>query len=68
MRQEDAVLLQRCFSRLSVNDREIIQLIDYDEVGYEQAAEALEITSEAARQRHSRAIARLRDFLEKERS
>jgi DNA-directed RNA polymerase specialized sigma24 family protein len=49
---------------LSDDDREILRWIDEDDLGYEESARRLSINVDAARRRHSRAIARLRKFAE----
>lgn len=62
LRSESVESVQRALLELSEQDREIIRLIDDVEIGYEAAATELGITAEAARRRHSRAIARLREL------
>jgi len=62
-RKERALRLQACYAELPAADREIIRLIDYDGLSYREASERVGISVEAARQRHSRAIGRMREKL-----
>ncbi len=57
--EQEAELIQRALGQLSPADREIILLRSYEEMGTEEIADALDITVEAVRQRHSRAVKRL---------
>jgi RNA polymerase sigma factor (sigma-70 family) len=52
--------LRKCFALLPEADREILRLIDYADLEYGEAAGRLGVSEEAARKRHSRAVARLR--------
>lgn len=61
--KEKADALKNCFAALKPADQEVIQLIDYEEVGYEAVASRLGISREAARQRHHRAIQNLRNLM-----
>ncbi|HIC23750.1 MAG TPA: sigma-70 family RNA polymerase sigma factor, partial [Planctomycetes bacterium] len=63
-REEALELLGRCLDMLSDDDREMLRWIDEDDLGYEEAARRLSVNIDAARRRHSRAIARLRKFAE----
>ncbi|NRA74536.1 MAG: sigma-70 family RNA polymerase sigma factor [Planctomycetes bacterium] len=63
-REEALQLLGRCLDMLSDDDREMLRWIDEDDLGYEEAARRLSVNVDAARRRHSRAIARLRKFAE----
>ncbi len=63
MKRETSHRVGECFEQLSLADRTIIVLIDYDDRGYPEAARILEISEEAARARHSRAVKRLRNML-----
>jgi RNA polymerase sigma-70 factor (ECF subfamily) len=67
-REEALQLLGRCLDMLSDDDREMLRWIDEDDLGYEEAARRLSVNVDAARRRHSRAIARLRKFAETMRS
>lgn len=62
-RREGAAWLQRAFAQLAAADQEIIVLIDYEDVSFPEAAAALGVREDAARQRHHRAVKRLRDEL-----
>lgn len=61
--QESSARVRDALGQLPPADREIISLIDYDEIGYEAAAERLGIAVKAAQKRHSRALERLRALL-----
>ena len=63
MEEERIQALERSLERLTEEQRETIDLIDYQDVGYEEAARRMGISVDAARQRHHRAIARLREVL-----
>ena len=63
---ESADRLRDALKELSEDDRTIIRLIDYDDVGYVRAAEQLGIEVKAAQKRHSRAMARLKSLLERD--
>ena len=62
-RKEQALRVQACYADLPAADREIIRLVDYENLSYREASARAGISVEAARQRHSRAIGRLRDGL-----
>lgn len=64
MRHERIAGVKQCFARLPVPDRQIIRLIDYERLDFGEAAGTLGISDQAARKRHSRAVARLRLLLE----
>jgi RNA polymerase sigma-70 factor (ECF subfamily) len=64
LRLERIDAVKRCHARLPAPDREIIRLVDYERLDHRAAANALGITGEAARKRHSRAVARLRALME----
>ena len=61
--KESAEKLEAALALLSEADREVIALLDYDEVPAAEAAERLGIAVKALHKRHSRAIARLRELL-----
>ncbi|MGE3166803.1 MAG: RNA polymerase sigma factor [Planctomycetota bacterium] len=61
--RESADRLQRALAQLPAADREILDLIDYQEVGFEEAAVRLHLNVKAAQKRHSRALQRLRTLL-----
>ncbi|MGE3964976.1 MAG: RNA polymerase sigma factor [Planctomycetota bacterium] len=62
-RTEGAAWLQRAFARLAPADQEILVLLDYEDVPLPEAAKALGLREDATRQRHRRAVARLREQL-----
>lgn len=51
--------VREALGKLSPADREVILLRDYEELETSEIAEALSLTPEAVRQRHSRAVRRL---------
>ena len=59
-RQEALDLLENCLDMLSDDDRDLLRWVDEDGLGYEEVARRLTVNIDAARRRHSRAIARLR--------
>lgn len=62
--QEELVArLQACYAELEDADREIIDLVDHQDLGCTGAAHRLGISASTARKRHSRAIARLREAM-----
>ena len=61
--QEAANALRVALERLAEKDREILQMIDYDEISFAEAAERLGINVKAVHKRHSRALERLRSKL-----
>jgi len=61
--KESAEKLAAALARLSESDREVIVLLDYDDVPAPEAAARLGIAVKALHKRHSRALARLRDQL-----
>ncbi len=63
-REEDRERLARAFAELGEEDREILRLVDYEQVSYEEVAKRLGITAVAARKRHSRAVGKLRKQME----
>lgn len=65
VRTEESARVLAALGRLSPADRQIIWLRTYEELEVSSVAEALGITPEAVRQRHSRAVKRLtREFHE----
>lgn len=66
MRQEHLGLIKECFRKLGTLDRTIIRMIDYEQASYEDTSRVLDISQEAARQRHHRAVARLRNMVQRE--
>jgi RNA polymerase sigma-70 factor (ECF subfamily) len=56
--------VQQAIARLSVEDQDVILLRDYDDLEYEEIADVLDITPAVARQRHVRALKRLKKELE----
>ncbi|MEM7165685.1 MAG: sigma-70 family RNA polymerase sigma factor [Planctomycetota bacterium] len=66
MRQEHLGLIKECFRKLGALDRTIIRMIDYEQVSYEDTSRILDISQDAARQRHHRAVARLRSMVQRE--
>jgi len=58
-REEREALIHVAMGQLSPADREIILLKSYEELATEEIADTLEISTEAVRQRHSRAVRRL---------
>lgn len=61
-REEDLELLRRCLDMLSDDDRQLLLWIDSEGKEYTEVARLLAINVDATRRRHSRAMARLRDF------
>jgi DNA-directed RNA polymerase specialized sigma24 family protein len=49
---------------LSKTDQLMIRLRDYEDLSYDAIATLLEVEAAACRQRHSRALRRLRDLIE----
>lgn len=66
MRRERLDAVKRAFEDLPAGDREILLLIDCHGLGHDEAARRLGISGAAARKRHSRAAARLRELLKAE--
>ncbi len=66
--QEDRLLVTRCLDELNAADRMILRLVDYDGLAYQVVAERLGISRNAAYQRHSRAMSRLRERMLRSRS
>ena len=62
-KQESHEALARAFAELTTEEQEILTLIDYRDQSYAQVSQKLGITEAAARKRHSRAVARLREIL-----
>ena len=62
--QEDRARLAEALTELSEDEREILRLIDAEQIGYREASERLGISEPAARKRHSRTLQRLRALLE----
>lgn len=63
MDQEQLVLRVRAaMSKLSCNDREIIEMRHVDELSIQEAADSLEISFEAAKKRYHRALKRFREL------
>lgn len=58
--------IQCCIARLPAPDREVMRLLDYEELSCAEAAGRLGITVAAVHKRHSRAIARLRQMMRRE--
>lgn len=65
MRVERSELLSECFRFLGEPYRDIIRRVDFEEQSYEQVADDLAITVEAARKRHSRGLGQLRRLLDR---
>ncbi|MCA8962498.1 MAG: sigma-70 family RNA polymerase sigma factor, partial [Planctomycetes bacterium] len=63
--KESEIVLLDCLAQLSSDDRLVILWIDYEGLDCASVAEILETTEGAVRQRHSRAIARLRDVAQR---
>ena len=63
-REEDLELLRRCLDMLSDDDRQLLLWIDSEGREYSEVARLLAINVDATRRRHSRAMARLREFAE----
>lgn len=61
-RADDQVHLNGLLRELPKADLEILRLVHVERCSYEQVAESLGIRVEAARQRYSRAIGKLRDL------
>ncbi|MEC9475965.1 MAG: sigma-70 family RNA polymerase sigma factor [Planctomycetota bacterium] len=61
-REEDLELLRRCLDMLSDDDRQLLLWIDSEGREYTEVARLLAINVDATRRRHSRAMARLREF------
>lgn len=62
--QEAADAMRAALTQLPEADREILQLIDYEELSYADAAARLGIELKAVHKRHSRALQRLRNLLD----
>lgn len=60
--KETAAAVRDCYSRLSDPDREILRLVDYEGIAYDEIARDLGISPVAVRKRYSRASARLREL------
>ncbi|MDC0852926.1 sigma-70 family RNA polymerase sigma factor [Planctomycetota bacterium] len=67
-REEALDLLEQCLDMLGDDDRELLRWVDEDGLEYEECARRLSVNIDAARRRHSRAIARLRKFADAVRS
>lgn len=61
--RENLELLQDAYSRLSIQDQEIIRLSRFDGHSHKEIAEILELSLDAVYQRLSRALARLETIL-----
>lgn len=57
--EEEGFNLRRALRAVPLLDREVILLRDYEELGIAEVAAILELSEDAARQHHSRAISRL---------
>lgn len=55
--------LQACLDELPEADRAILRMVDYEELGFEEASGRLGISIPAAHKRHGRALARLRELM-----
>ena len=58
-KDEDLTAVWTALHRLSVDDREVILLKDYEELSTADIGRVLDLKPDAVRQRHSRAVARL---------
>ncbi|KAA5546874.1 sigma-70 family RNA polymerase sigma factor [Roseiconus nitratireducens] len=65
MREESVALLERLIATLSEQDQEVIAMRHFENLGNQQVAEVLMISSTAASNRYVRALQRLRDVLER---
>lgn len=63
MQLESLEAVRHCDAKLQDDEREVIRLADYEQLGYRVIAERLDIAVPAARQRHHRAVQRLRKLL-----
>ncbi|MEE2883514.1 MAG: sigma-70 family RNA polymerase sigma factor [Planctomycetota bacterium] len=61
-REEDLELLKRCLDMLSDDDRQLLLWIHSEGKEYVEVARLLAINVDATRRRHSRAMARLKEF------
>lgn len=66
-RAETVSKLQGCITELSEPDREVLQLIDYEELSCAEAAERLGVSVSAVQQRHHRALRRLGEMMRRSR-
>ncbi len=57
--KEEAELVRRALDQLQPADREVIVLRNYEMLGTEEVSRLLDVSRDAIRQRHSRAVARL---------
>lgn len=57
--------MKRCFADLPEADREVIRLVDHEGLAYPAVAAAIGVSNEAARKRHSRAVANLRQLMKR---
>ena len=64
MRGEDLARMKACLAELDPDDREIIRLVDYESLGYEEVSARLGISVNAAMKRRSRAVDRLRELMD----
>ena len=63
IRAEVKVRLQEVLNRMEPLDREVLSLRHFEQLTTAEAARELEISEEATRKRHVRALRRLREFL-----
>lgn len=61
--QESAEHLRTALAQLSESDRQVLRLVDYEELDHATVAARLGITAKAVQKRHSRALERLRELL-----
>ncbi|MFN0060378.1 MAG: RNA polymerase sigma factor [Planctomycetota bacterium] len=62
---ESSDRLRIALARLSAADREIIELIDYQDLNFETAAARLGIELKTAQKRHERALARMKELMKR---
>jgi RNA polymerase sigma-70 factor (ECF subfamily) len=63
VRDEGHARVHSALSRLSERDRQVLMMRHFEGLSASQAAEALDLSEEAAKSRHRRALERLRDQL-----
>ncbi len=63
LRHERAAIVHRCLELLSEEDRRLVRLLDFEQLGTKETADRLGITRDLVRVRHYRALKRLREAI-----
>ena len=63
IRAEQAIRLQEALNGMDATDREVLVLRHFEQLSTSETATELEITTEAAKKRHIRALVRLKEIL-----